>query len=150
MAGGLLRAFGADPGTGGLLGSLDPDTRQQLGMYGLLAMAGAFGQAAMPSRMPVPIGAVLGAGAGAYGAAMQEGLKNLSAMQLQRAQTQEAMARAGLTQAQIDAYRQDVTDQPPPMYGPGGAGAGTGAGKGAGGGAGAATSSETADDTLPP
>jgi hypothetical protein len=77
--GGLLDALtgsSTDPTTlyGG--GLLSPDQKQAVAYRGLLAAAGALGQAAMPSRMPVPIGAVLGSAASAMGAAQDTGIEN--------------------------------------------------------------------------
>lgn len=89
---GLLDMFGggaSDPGAlyGGLL---TPQQNSALAYRGLLAAAGAFGQAAMPSRMPIPTGAALGSAAAAMGNAqdiagqnaMKGGLLGLQGQQL--------------------------------------------------------------------
>src|SRR5690242_2917380 len=56
--------------TSGLYGDLlTPPQKQALAARGLLAAAGAFGQAAMPSRMPIPLGAAFGQAASAMGSA---------------------------------------------------------------------------------
>lgn len=65
----------------------------------LLGMAGAFGQAAMPSRLPVPLGAVLGAGAAgaAQGARSSYDIQNEQAKSdLYRAQVDEAKRKTGV------------------------------------------------------
>ena len=75
---GLLDIFtGGGGGTGATdslyAGLLTPEQlaalKQEQATKGLLAMAAAFGQAGMPSRLPVPTGAVLGQVAGAMGQA---------------------------------------------------------------------------------
>ena len=43
---------------------------------GLLRMAGAFAKAGMPSRLPVPMGAVLGSAAEALGTGSDENVQN--------------------------------------------------------------------------
>ena len=67
----LFGGSATDPGTlyGGLLA---PEQKQALAYRGLLAAAGAFGQAAMPHDRPVPIGAALGTAAAAMGSAQDE------------------------------------------------------------------------------
>lgn len=93
---GLLDPNGpADPGAlyGGLL---SPQQSQALGYRGLLAAAGALGQAAMPSRMPTPIGAALGSAAGAMGSAQDQGALNAMRGGLLGLQGQELRARLGL------------------------------------------------------
>src|SRR4249920_2963383 len=60
----------ADFSLGGLLGGggglyddlLTPQQQGQLSSRGLLAMAGAFADAGMPSRLPIPLGAAMGTG----------------------------------------------------------------------------------------
>lgn len=72
MFGGGNPDFGAtDPASlyGGLL---SPQQNRAIAYRGLLGAAGALGQAAMPSRMPIPIGAALGTAAGAMGQAQNE------------------------------------------------------------------------------
>jgi hypothetical protein len=94
---GLLDLFGgaaSDPGAlyGGLL---TPDQKQALAYRGLLAAAGALGQAAMPSRMPIGIGAALGQAAGAMGTAQDQGALNAmrgSLLGLQGKQLQSQLA----------------------------------------------------------
>lgn len=75
---GLLDLFNPDAlNPGGLYGDLlSPGQRQALAGRGLLAAAAALGQAAMPSRMPVPLGAALGSAAGAMGQAEDTGALN--------------------------------------------------------------------------
>jgi len=57
-------------------GLLSPKQNSALSYQGLLAAAGALGQAAMPSRMPVPLGAALGMAAGAMGQGQQSAAEN--------------------------------------------------------------------------
>lgn len=72
---GLLDIFGSGDGTSSTdalyAGLLTPEqiaaVKREQAQKGLLAMAAAFGQAGMPSRLPVPTGAVLGQVAGAMG-----------------------------------------------------------------------------------
>lgn len=60
---------------------------------GLLGMAQGFGQAAMPQRMPVPFGAVMGMGVGG----MQQGAQAANAYALQQQQLEQArLANVGL------------------------------------------------------
>ena len=74
---GLLDSLtGGDPAS--LYGvDLTDQQKSALAMRGLLGAAGAFGAAAMPSRMPVPLGAVLGSAAGAMGSAQDTSLMNI-------------------------------------------------------------------------
>lgn len=75
---GLLDMFGGGDIYGDLL---SPAQKQAMAQRGLLAMAGAFGQAAMPSRMPVPLGAAMGQAASAYGESQDAaGMNALRAM----------------------------------------------------------------------
>ncbi len=75
----------------------------------LLGMTQGFAQAAMPTRMPTPFGAVLGMGAGGAMQGVKQGQAlAMGAQQLQQAQI--ANQRAGML---MDAYKQ--------MYGGGGA-----------------------------
>jgi hypothetical protein len=108
---GLLDLFGggaSDPSAlyGGLL---SPQQNSALAYRGLLAAAGALGQAAMPSRMPVPIGAALGSAAGAMGQAQDTAGLNAMRGTLLGLQGRELNAKLGLYGA---------ASQPmPPMYG---------------------------------
>ncbi len=75
---------------GGMFGDLlTPEMKQQMAFRGLMAAAGAFGQAAMPSRMPVPIGAALGSAAAAMAGAQDQGLENALKMALTSGKVQE-------------------------------------------------------------
>jgi muramidase (phage lysozyme) len=147
--------FGGDSG-GGLYGGMLSQQQQQAMAYrGLMAAAGAFGQAAMPSRMPVPIGAALGSAAAAMGDAQDTALMNALRGNLVGLQGQELRAKIGL-QSQL------ASEQPPSMYAPVGGQPGggqpsptlpstaeTAAASGDTGGAGA-VSSTTVDASLPP
>jgi hypothetical protein len=75
---GLLDLFGGDSTQPGALygGLLTPQQNSALAYRGLLAAAGALGQAAMPSRMPIPIGAAFGNAAAAMGTAQDEAGSN--------------------------------------------------------------------------
>lgn len=76
MAGLLdLDLSAADPGAL-YNGLLSPQQDKALAYRGLLAAAGALGQAAMPSRLPVPLGAALGQAAGAMGSAQDQAAMN--------------------------------------------------------------------------
>jgi hypothetical protein len=71
---GLADIFGSGGGAFDLYGDmLTPQQKQALAFRGLMSAAGALGQAAMPSRMPVPIGAALGQAAGAMAQGQDEG-----------------------------------------------------------------------------
>lgn len=72
---GLADLFGGGMfGGGSLYGDmLTPEQKSALAFRGLMAAAGALGQAAMPSRMPVPLGAALGQAAGAMAQGQDEG-----------------------------------------------------------------------------
>lgn len=137
----------ADGLLGNILGSGDPSalyegllsdegTRRALGMRQLMAAAGAFGQAAMPSRMPIPIGAALGNAAAAMGTAGDDVIK----ARTQALQGQLYGAQAQQMKAKIDLYNRlmgggDIgllNDAQNPVQPA--ATAGTGTGTGAGGG----------------
>jgi hypothetical protein len=64
--------------------------RDQQQGQGLLRMAAALGQAAMPSRLPVPLGAVLGSAAGALGTGQDAQMEQM----LKAAQTAEAVRQS--------------------------------------------------------
>lgn len=82
---------------GALYGNLlSQQQRQALAYRGLLAAAGALGQAAMPSRMPVPLGAALGSAAGALGSAQDQGALNAMRGNLLGLQGQQLAWRMGL------------------------------------------------------
>src|SRR5438552_13427365 len=86
---GLFDAFSSAADPGGLYGDmLTPQQKQALAYRGLLGAAASFGQSAMPSRMPVPIGAVLGQAAGAMGESQDAAAKNAMQAQLQGLQGQ--------------------------------------------------------------
>lgn len=98
--------------------------------YSLLGLAAGLGQAAMPSRMPIPTGAALGMGAAGMMQAQQAAMQQrLQQQQLQAAQMQNQF-NASLLPAKIDAAHS--------LFGsPAGSGGGVpGAIGGAGGGAG--------------
>ena len=60
-------------GGGGLYDDLlTPQQQSQLSSRGLLAMAGAFADAGMPSRLPIPLGAAIGKAAAAMGGGRDE------------------------------------------------------------------------------
>src|SRR4249920_2745416 len=54
---------------------LTPAQRNHMQAQGLLAMAGAFAAAGMPSRLPVPFGSALGSAAAALGTGQEAGMK---------------------------------------------------------------------------
>jgi hypothetical protein len=85
----------SDPGAlyGGLL---SPDQNKALAYRGLLAAAGALGQAAMPSRLPVPTGAALGSAAGAMGQAQDTAALNAMRGTLLGLQGRELNAKIGV------------------------------------------------------
>ena len=99
---GLLDIFGGGDGTSSTdalyAGLLTPEqiaaVKREQAQKGLLAMAAAFGQAGMPSRLPVPTGAVLGQVAGAMGQVDDTGAiaKFLTAQKL-AAETQTLKAK---------------------------------------------------------
>jgi hypothetical protein len=101
-------------GSGGMFGDLlTPEQKQALAYRGLMAAAGAFGQAAMPSRMPIPIGAALGQAAAAMGDAQDTaGYRML--------QGAELAAKAQLHKSQVDLANAAMKDEPPSMFGAGG------------------------------
>jgi hypothetical protein len=76
----------------------DPATRAQMAQRGLLAMAGSFADSAMPTRMPTPLGAVLGHAAAALGTSNDA----VMAARLQAAQTLQAQAQAALSQQDVE------------------------------------------------
>lgn len=90
--GGLLSA---DPGQ--LYGNpnlQDPAVQQAIANRGLLAAVGSFGESAMPTRVPTPIGAVLGRAAGAMGTGEDAAIKaRTDAMQGQLYGAQAAQAQ---------------------------------------------------------
>jgi len=87
-------------GTGGLYGDLlTPEMKQQMAFRGLMAAAGAFGQAAMPSRMPIPIGAALGSAASAMAGAQDQGLESALKVALTGGKLQELKSKIALQQA---------------------------------------------------
>ena len=138
MAGGLFGTGGqGSPGSGGLLdlfggsatdpgalynGLLTSDHNKALAYRGLLAAAGAFGQAAMPSRMPIPIGAAFGQAAAAMGNAQDTSALNAMRGSLLGLQGKELNAKIGLLNA--------ANEPPPPMNLPNGGAAGNGSGGG--------------------
>jgi muramidase (phage lysozyme) len=148
--------FGGDPAGGlGALGDLlTPAMKQQLAARSLAAMAGAFGAAAMPSRMPIPIGAALGQAAGAMSDAQDKGLE--SALKLLTTQAKLAEIKSTI------AGNKEMSDlaarapslgftQPSTVPGqPGPVPLQTGTGDGTGGGSQPAVSSMTADATMDP
>lgn len=108
---GLLDLFNQDPGS--LYGSaLDPQQSQALAFRGLLATAGALGQAAMPSRMPIPIGAALGTGAAAYGNATDEAAKNALQGGLLGAQGAYLRSKLNMEQQFFPALMNEVQHPP--------------------------------------
>jgi hypothetical protein len=92
----------ADFSLGGLLGGggglyddlLTPQQQSQLSGRGLLAMAGAFADAGMPSRLPIPLGAALGKAAAAMGAGRDEAALSL--------------LKAGMTVQELKALKQKM------------------------------------------
>lgn len=103
---GLADLFGLSDGgmfggSAGLGDFLTPEMKQQMAFRGLMAAAGAFGQAAMPSRMPIPIGAALGQAGAAMADAQDKGLENalktaLTSGKLQELKSQIAARSAGM------------------------------------------------------
>jgi muramidase (phage lysozyme) len=138
----------------------DPAVQQALANRGLLAAVGSFGESAMPTRMPTPLGAVLGRAAGAMGTGEDEAIKARTLGmqgQLYGAQAAQQQVYANLLRGVGDpnspimklaaAFQGGV-----PLVGPGSqplVGSAGGGGGGAGGGA-PAVSSTTADTSLPP
>jgi hypothetical protein len=84
----------SDPNQGGMAGMIDPQTMM------LLGAAQGFGQAAMPSRMPVPFGAALGMAAGG----VAQGARDAQAMQLQQQQVQAAKLNNARTQGMMNFF----------------------------------------------
>lgn len=126
---GLADIFGL--GGGGMFGGdaasmygdlLTPEMKQQMAFRGLMAAAGALGQAAMPSRMPVPIGAALGQAAGAMSDAQDKGLESALKALLTRGKLQELQSNLDYDKAALANMGQQ-----PPMFAPGGAATGQGA-----------------------
>jgi hypothetical protein len=76
----------------------DPAFKQQMAQRGLLAMAGSFADSAMPTRMPTPLGAVLGHAAAALGTSGDA----VMAARLQSAQAQQELAQSQLTKQKVD------------------------------------------------
>src|SRR5207344_2384969 len=70
-------------------GLLSPQQRSGLAGRSLAAMAEKFGQLAMPQRAPIPLGAILGQGFGAYGAGNDEAVKTLFEAQYKGAQAKK-------------------------------------------------------------
>ena len=118
----------ADPSDTGILGLLgrwddpaalytgalsDPATRQAIQGRGLLALAGSFADSAMPTRMPTPIGAVLGHAAAALGTNQDQ----LMEARLRAAQSQQALAQSQLTQSHVD-FLKTLPDALRGYYGP--------------------------------
>src|SRR5580765_5774641 len=75
-------------------GLLSPQQRSGLAGRSLAAMAEKFGQLAMPQRAPIPLGAVLGQGFGAYGAGNDELVKALFDAQYKAAQGVDLKSKA--------------------------------------------------------
>jgi muramidase (phage lysozyme) len=139
----------------------DPAVQQALANRGLLAAVGSFGESAMPTRMPTPIGAVLGKAAGAMGSAEDEAIKARTLGmqgQLYGAQAAQQQVYANLLRGVGDPNSPIMKlaaafQGGAPLVGPGsqplvGGGGGGGAAGGAAGGA-PAVSSTTADTSLP-
>jgi soluble lytic murein transglycosylase-like protein len=84
----------------------DPATQAQMGQRGLLAMAGSFADSAMPTRMPTPLGAVLGHAAAALGTSGDA----VMAARLQAAQAQQASAQSQLVQQRVGLLGSLPTD----------------------------------------
>jgi hypothetical protein len=88
--GGLLSGGG-----GGLYDDLlTPQQQSQLSGRGLLAMAGAFADAGMPSRLPIPLGAAIGKAAAAMGTG--------------RDQAALSLLKAGMTVQELKALQQKM------------------------------------------
>jgi hypothetical protein len=79
----------------------DPATQQQMATRGLLAMAGSFADSAMPTRMPTPLGAVLGHAAAAAGASGDA----VMTARLQAAQSEQARAQSQLIGQRVDLLK---------------------------------------------
>lgn len=107
---GLADLFGGGGMFGGGLDELlTPQMKQQMAMRGLMAAAGAFGQAAMPSRMPIPIGAALGQAGAAMSGAQDQGLETALKMLLTSGKLQELKSK-------IDLQKQLTSGAEPPMF----------------------------------
>jgi hypothetical protein len=70
----------------------------------LLGATAALGQASMPSRLPIPTGAILAQAAGAMGPAAQAGYHS----QLEQAQTRLTNSQAAMSAASIDAVKRQL------------------------------------------
>jgi len=75
-------------------GLLSPQQRSGLAGRSLAAMAEKFGQLAMPQRAPIPLGAILGQGFGAYGAGNDEAVKTLFEGLLRQQQVTDLKSKA--------------------------------------------------------
>jgi hypothetical protein len=84
-------------------GLLSPKQNSALSYQGLLAAAGALGQAAMPSRMPIPTGAALGMAAGAMGQGQQSAAENAMKGSLLGLQGQHLNYEMGMGQHILNA-----------------------------------------------
>jgi hypothetical protein len=119
-----------DSGSGGLFGGdingnlygdlLSPQQRQAIAFRGLMSAAGALGQAAMPSRMPIPLGAALGQAAAAMGEGQDAATNNALKAMLTGYQGQKIKSQLAIQDAFIKGNDQ-VGDILKGMLGGGGA-----------------------------
>lgn len=126
---GLLDLLGGGGDSLDIYGDLFTDQQKaalrnrELGQ-GLLRMAGAFGEAAMPSRAPIPFGAVLGKAAAALGGNQDEALKGVATA----AQIRDLQSKAKIREqmfgpeanARMDAWLQAIGMGAAPAAAPGG------------------------------
>ena len=109
-------------GGGGLYDDLlTPQQQSQLSSRGLLSMAGAFADAAMPSRVPVPLGAAIGKAAAAMSGGRDEAALKLLQGQKLSQEVQTMKATAAIQQQMIDDMRKLPLDALiKAIHGPGG------------------------------
>src|SRR4249920_3502052 len=86
---------------------LTPAQRNQMQVNGLLAMAGAFADAGMPSRLPIPFGSALGKAAAALGTGQNEGMTAAIANAYKAQQVRDLRAKAAL-QGKLSPIFQDL------------------------------------------
>lgn len=108
---GLLDLFGGDGSADDPYADiLTPAQRNQMQVQGLLAMAGAFADAAMPSRLPIPFGAALGKAAAALGAGTDAGMTSALAGAYKAQQIRDLRAKAAL-QGKLNPIFQDILNR---------------------------------------
>ena len=82
-------------------GTMDFSDPNQLALLGAI---GALGQASMPSRLPIPTGAILAQAAGAMGPAAAAGYKS----RLEQAQTNLTNSQAAMSAASMNAVKRQL------------------------------------------